>query len=317
MRRRRVIEFVALAAILSGVAACTATTPAQPAAPVVEPAPPVVPAAPLPTLIGTWTRTHHWIDEDTGQPYREVRMLTFTPDRYVETVVEFTAGEIEGDWKDSGTWTEANGTVTRIWREWDDDLDRPRDQDTHMEKSYLWGNAERSLLLMTDWADSYAPVDSYVAYTRVQDPLPSLIGAWEIYDGERPSSINFDPDSGRTQGITFNQDGTFAYSFTNDDNGHHEARSGTWEQASENHILWLTVTNIDVTLNGETIPNIEEWREMMVGHRLSFRYAPTNDHSAVRISPWYIEHAWDSDTMTWGPHPRWTYGDYYRIMVRP
>ena len=105
MRRRRVIEFVAIAAILSGVAACTATTPAQPAAPVVEPAAPVVPAAPLPTLIGTWTRTNHWIDEDTGQQYQEVRMLTFTPDRYVEIAVEFTeAGEIEGDWNESGTW---------------------------------------------------------------------------------------------------------------------------------------------------------------------------------------------------------------------
>jgi hypothetical protein len=273
--------------------------------------------APLPTLIGTWTRTNHWIDEDTGQPYREVRMLTFTPDRYVETVVEFTEGELEGDWKESGTWTEANATVTKIWRDWDDDLDRPRDQDTHMEKSYLWGNAERSLLLMTDWADSYAPVDSYVAYTRVQDPLPSLIGAWEIYDGERPSSINFDPDSGRTQGITFNQDGTFAYSFTNDDNGYHEARSGTWEPDSESHTLWLTATHFDAAVNGETIPNIEERREMVIGHRLSFRYAPTNDHSAVRISPWYIEHQWDRDMMTWGPHPTWTYGDYYRIMVRP
>ena len=171
---------------------------------------------------------------------------------------------------------------------------------------------------MTNWDDNYAAVDSYVAYTRVKDPLPSLIGAWEIYDGERPSSINFEPDSERTQGITFTQDGTFSYSYAEDaDNVYHEVRSGTWEQDSENHILWLTVTTIDVTLNGEPIPDIERRREMIVGHRLSFRYAPTNAHSAVRISPWYIEHAWDSDTMTWGPHPTWTYGDYYRIMVRP
>lgn len=309
---RQAIGFVAVAAMLWVIAACTDTTPATPATPTVEP-------APLPTLTGTWSRTTRWVSDEDGLPYSEIRLLTFTPDRYVETIVVLNANdEITEDLKEQGTWTEADGMVTQIWRDWDDDLDMLEDHDTRREKGYYWGNTERTLLLMTDWSDQEADPESYVAYRRVQNPLPSLMGTWVIYEGERPSSLGFDPDSQRrTKGITINLDNnTFSYTTTRGTNSG-STMSGTFEQDAENHILRLMPTQMDVLENGETPSNIERIRNRHIGHRLTFRYAPTNEHSAVRVSPWYIEQQWDPNDMTWKPGSSWPYGDFYRIMVKP
>jgi hypothetical protein len=305
-----VIGAVALAMAFVVIAGCKGTTPgaAGPMAPEPMPEPPAPP-----TLVGTWTVTV----EGTfvgGESFRETTTLTFTPERFVEAVALERGGELVSDWQRSGTWVEADGVVTRIWLE---------DGEEHrLAQRYAWGNEARTVLLMLDWQLDEADEDP-LEYRRIEEPVPSLVGTWDMHDNHRPTSRVYVPNLTVMTTLTINAEGT--YTRATRLLGTHEGEqsvvdrthSGTWEQDAEHQYLWLMPAEVSYSENGEVQPLVEEFiRTQYVGRRLRTAYAAMDDPALLRWSGISSEQEWDMDERVWLPRTDRPYGDYYTVLVR-
>ena len=96
--------------------------------------------------------------------------LGFRP--WVRSIVEWIDGALEHEYHESGTWTEADGVITKIHYPWDDEAERYSDQLHRVPKHYSWGDAEGTILLMNRWQDDES-IDELVVHRRVSDPVPS------------------------------------------------------------------------------------------------------------------------------------------------
>ena len=268
------------------------------------------------SLIGTWTATAKWIDDD--RQYRETWTLTFTPDRAIlDTTIEVD-GMLENQWFGQSAWSERNGVVTRTWYEWDPEERRFLEEPLVLDKEYYWGNSERTELLMNEWSDD-EPTDNFVWYTRVQDAVPhSLVGTWLFKASER---VTMD-DEGLDR-LSLNADGTFEQRSTRTTklDGETVVRvstySGNWEHDPQSYSMWLTGVDYTVIVNEEPDEDAQRvLREIYVGHRLRARYAATDVQSVLRLSWIELEQQWNRETMGWEPNERFPLGNYHLFMTR-
>ena len=268
------------------------------------------------SLIGTWTATAKWIDDD--RQYRETWTLTFTPDRAILDTTMEVDGMLENQWFGQSAWSGRNGVVTRTWYEWDPEERRFLEEPLVLDKEYYWGNSERTELLMNEWSDD-EPTENFVWYTRVQDAVPhSLVGTWLFKANER---VTMD-DEGLVR-LSLNADGTFEQrsTLTRELDGETVVRvstySGNWEHDPQSYSMWLTGVDYTVIVNEEPDEDAQRvLREIYVGHRLRARYAATDVQSVLRLSWIELEQQWNRETMGWEPNERFPLGNYHLFMTR-
>ena len=135
---------------------------------------------PLPTLTGTWHRTTTWTSS-RGVVWRSDFLLTFVGGRAIRIITSHneTTGEVRNGSLASG-WEATESTVARLWYE--DHSDDQQDNPEHgsVDKTYHWGNDERSVLFVHEWR-FLSPADSYDRWERVSaDTLPSPVGSWRF-----------------------------------------------------------------------------------------------------------------------------------------
>ena len=272
---------------------------------------------PMESLIGTWTATAKWTNND--RQYRETWTLTFTPDRAIlDTTIEVD-GMVENQWFGQSAWSERNGVVTRTWYEWDPEERRFLEEPLVLDKEYYWGNSESTILLMNEWSSDDEPTDNLVWYTRVQDAVPfSLVGTWLFKADERVTMDDEGLDS-----LSLNSDGTFEQrsTRTREFDGETAVRvstySGNWEHDPQNYSIWLTGVDYTVIVNEEPDEDAQRvLREIYVGHRLRARYAATDVQSVLRLSWIGLEQQWNRETTGWEPNERFPLGNYHLFITR-
>ena len=148
---------------------------------------------PLPTLVGTWALTETWTTDD-GEARTSVERLTFVGDRaIVSNRVYDAAGNVLWHWFVASGWEHVDDTtINRLWFEdfTEDDVDNP--EHGSVMKSYHWGNAERSVLFLHQWARDGVAFDRYERVPA--DTLPSPVGTWRYVrdDGTMELTIGLD-----------------------------------------------------------------------------------------------------------------------------
>ena len=179
------------------MAGCSAATGKAEPEPTPEPPPP-----PPPGIEGTWSRETTYIEN--GSSFTESVLLTFVSSgRFIESWEETNeAGEVIGDWRERGGWTDNDGmSITRRWRH------DETDSFVSFEKSYDWGNAEHSVLYVECWGCDHITSDFW-RLIRVANPLPDLEGTW-AFDG-------FDGDDEEKHSMTI-AGANISYTLTNED----------------------------------------------------------------------------------------------------
>ena len=250
-----------------------------------DPAP--KPEPPKPTLIGTWQFVSPEHDDDGMLERTETLTLTFTSaGRFIEFyVVRRLDGSIEDRWRETGTWTATQGTVTKTLYEWDDENDRRFEEPTTINKHYTWGDDSGEVLFIHPWG---ATIDEhyFVRGIRVEDPIPyPLTGTWtgfRYWDvDQRPWTFTF--------GDTFTEhydDGEETFTLT-----------GEWRLDEENLYFFVTVENASDTRGGVAAEDFDATR--FVEHELRYAFAPTGLDNTILLSPFGIERSYDVVTSMW------------------
>ena len=268
---------IALAVLM--VAGCervvTSTMDPEPAVP--EPA---VPES-EPGLEGSWVQEEPWLDDGTLLGM-ERTVLTLTKSRYVEDRVRYTTdGEIVGQGWGQGTWSSTDNTITRVWRE--------DDEEFRVTTQYGWGST-RDVLWMTPWFSDDEYEERYARYDRITDEL-RLAGTWHISWEDRAEELYQEGDQSYWL-ITINPDGTFIFSSQGewDDGtlGGEELR-GTWTFDQQELAMTLEVTAAKHVADGEPSDRNDRYRRFYLGHTLRARLARTDDPDILRISYWVFE----------------------------
>ena len=250
-----------------------------------DPAP--EPEPPKPTLIGTWQFVSPEHDDDGTLVRTKTLTLTFTSAaRFIEFyVVRRLDGSIEDRWRETGTWTTTQDTVTKTYYEWDEENDRRFEQPTAVNKHYTWGDEAREVLFIHPWG-SNDDERHYVRGTRVEDPIPyPLTGTWTgfpYWDVDRKP-------------LTF----TFGDAFTEryDDGEETFALAGEWRLDEDNLYFFVTVENASATIDGVAVEDFDPTR--FVGHELRYAFAPTGLANTILLSPFRIERSYDAVTSMW------------------
>jgi hypothetical protein len=238
---------------------------------------------------GTWRNTTDWWDRDEViGTYTDV--LTFTKSRFIllRSHVSYDGSRRE-TWNQQGTWEISDREIVRIWYHNDNDMP------TSLSKEYVFVGDD---LLIHHWAED-GLTTSFDRMSKVSDPLPDLIGTWRA-EGE-------DEGVRRTWTLEITTS-TFTYIHTaqRDNETFVHTESGPWEHDSAELFIWVTPTF--ATLNGEELPD-SRW----VGHRLRWAYAPTSGPTAIRVSPVWDEHSYDSQTKSYSDKDI-PYGDYWLML---
>ena len=289
----RALPFAIACSALLIIGACSQAV--KSAEPVPDPEP-----APLPTFIGTWSTTDGWYWEELGHIGTRRHTLTFTQDRFIEhtehicDVSNCPVEDGEDDWTESGTWSNTDTTITKIWLD-DDRLQK-------LPKRYFW-NTSRTALLIHPW-DSGGPEDSFREYTRVDDPGVILTGSWTW------TSVNEDDGITHVFTYTFADDGTLTYNHQR--TGAEDSLYtliGTFTHDVEKHLILHTIT--DERVNGE---EVSDGRNK--GQTRRSAYAPTSDPTKIAMSPFWREQQWSFATMSWVDRIDNPYGDYWRLFQK-
>ena len=248
---------------LLGMIGCQGTTP------MTEPPAPVR-AAPVPTLQGTWL--HESSYDDDGLIFTDRELVTLTGERraITDNAVFDDTGALENAWHRGDGYTVTDTTVTRtILGDVDDGEEPPRD----VVKMYFWGE-DRNTVFMNPWRHEET-TDELIRYTRVADPLPSLVGTWTFtYDGE---------PEGRGVIVTIGADGSFML-----DN---EIGGGVWRLTGsigevDPDTLIAPLTGLESSSLDETGAVDRDPRQWGVDGTGQIGLAPGIDGALVASVPW-------------------------------
>lgn len=217
---------------------------------------PAMPTAEEPTFLGTWKTTES--SDSDGETTTTTYVLTFTKDRYIQ-YVESRTGTTGYVTTTSGTWSRADGYITRTWA---DDDDGTKDA----KKAYRWME-DGQVLSMEPWHLDDEGSDRSARYTRVKDPVAPLAGVW--------SSTVFFGDYRVTETLTFggsssNDSFVYRYEKTGSSEDSWEI-TGTWMPDPDRELAFL----VTVGNNGR----VERWA-----------YAPTDDPDTIAVSFTSFEH---------------------------
>ena len=276
---KRLWVVVPLVTVLAMLGCTQAVTPAPDTA---DPDP--TPAKP--TLIGTWQFMSPSRDDDGMVVGSETRTLTFTPERFIEfNVARETDGTITDRWRETGTWTATEDTVSKTYYRWDDQNERRFDETTTTDKNYVWGDEAREVLFVHPWG-SDDDESHYDRGTRVNDPIPyPLTGTW--------TGFRYWDVAQRDWTFTFGD--SFTESF---DNG---ARmftlTGQWRLDEENLFFFVTVESASDVIDG--VANEDFDPSKFVGHELRYAYAPSGLANTILLSPFGVEREYDDATSMW------------------
>ena len=293
---KRLWVVVPLVTVLAVLGCKQAMTPAP------DPAEPE-PTLPKLTLIGTWQFIRTSLDDVGMIEESETSTLTFTPERFIEfNVLRGADGTITGRWRETGTWTATEDTVTKTSYRWDDENERRFDETTSVDKHYAWGDEAREVLFVHPWG-SDDNEDRYERGTRVKDPIPyPLTGTWtgfRYWDVDRKD-------------WTF----TFGDSFTERfDNG--EAMftlTGKWQTLDEENLFFfVTAESASLVIDG--VANEDFDPSEYVGHELRYAFAPTGLADTILLSPFGIERKYDDATSTWVERDDASTSDRYWMLL--
>ena len=279
-RVTRVVLMAAPVLALLGMIGCQGTTPmTEPPAP--------VPPAPVPTLQGTWLHEGSY-DDDDGRIFTERQLVTLTGGgrAITDNAVFDDTGALEDAWQWGEGYTVTDTTVTRtIPGDVDDGEEPTRD----VVKMYFWGE-DRNTVFMNPWGHEET-TDELIRYTRVADPLPSLVGTW-----------TFTHDGGELEGrdviVTIGADGSFMLDNEEADGGVWRLTGSIGEVDPDTLIAPLTGlerSNLDET--GAVVRDPGQWGVDGTGQ---IGLAPGIDGALVASPPW--------DERNTEGHP---YGNYW------
>ncbi len=279
------------------------------------------PAPPKPTLIGTWTASTEWWEDDQ-RVGTVTTVLTFTKDRYIQHHVRRTfSGDLHDPWFDQGSWSATAKTATRIWHEWDDENRQFHPDENKLDKEFVWGNEERSVLFMENWwededQDHDTDEATFLRYTRVAEPIRyPLNGRWE-----------FAPEREADDGSTIMW--RITYSLSADSFTYRNARTqgdsvrvfewgGTYTHDRETLSVTVNISKYELTLDGEPQEVRAEILSAYIGQTLSWAYAPTDHADRIRASGIGFEQAWNRATDAWEQdNVQYPHGNYNEILTR-
>ena len=270
--------FAAVVAVLL-IAACSQAVKSEP-----EPKPP------KPTLIGTWQFTWPEKDDDGMIVRTEILTLTFTnAGRFIDFyLVRDAEGNIEERWRETGTWTATQDTVTKTYHRWDEQNDRRFEEPTTVTKHYQWGDEARDVLFVHHWG-SESEEHNYDRGVRLKNPIPyPLTGIWT---GFRPSDVE-----GRYWTFTFGD--SFTEHF--DGGGIIFSLTGTWRIDEEHLFFFVTAESAIRTVGGVADDDFDP--SEFVEHELRYAYAPTGLADTILLSPFGAERRYDDTTSMWIDH---------------
>ena len=259
---------------------------------------------------GTWQRLGYWDDEDHG-PSREDFLLTFTPNRFIESFIngDSATNEIRDTWHWQGGWsTTEPDTITKTFVT-DDGNGRGS-----VDKKYVLAG---DLLAVECWTCD-DPDHDYTVFTRVQDPLPAgLLGSWQFdwmwdhdTDDER-DDLFFTLTAEVAESITLvrearNRSGELDYIRTIE---------ATWEFDPAEWFLDLTIIQA-TDVEGEGEPEVDDDPGWVPGTRRRIALAPSPMPDHVRVSSLGNEERWDDTQGQWMDHPDNPFGNYWMEWAR-
>ena len=278
MKRKRLWVVVPLVTVLAVLGCKQAMTPDP------EPTEPD-PVAPKLTLVGTWQFTSPPWDDD-GMIVEDTLTLTFTPERFIEfNVRRGTDGTIIDRWRETGTWTATQDTVTKTYYQWDDQNGRRFEEPISVDKHYAWGDEAREVLFVHPWGSDDRE-HHFERGTRVNDPIPyPLTGAWT-------GSPYWDVD-GKYWTFTFGDSFTEHY----DDGEFIFTLTGKWRLDEENMFFFVTVESASLMIDGVADEDFDASR--YEGHELRYAYAPTGLANTILLAPFGGELRYDDATSMW------------------
>ena len=137
-----------------------------------------------PTLWGSWRNATGWY-HDGEIVGTIVETLTFTTSRFIMYRAHYPTGSsLGGGWRESGTWTASDDTVTKTWYVDDDDDRNTPDVLRSLDKDYVWADEARDVLFLHVWhLWSASQVPHFFRYERVKSVSPSsVVGVWQNSD---------------------------------------------------------------------------------------------------------------------------------------